>query len=46
MPMGYAKLFANPKLNWMYESEASRARIAEPHDVPAARQGLGRLQLD
>src|SRR5271154_2729296 len=21
MPMGYAKLFANPKLNWMYESE-------------------------
>jgi choline dehydrogenase len=21
MPMGYAKLFANPKLNWMFESE-------------------------
>src|SRR5215813_4477914 len=21
MPMGYAKLFANPQLNWMYESE-------------------------
>jgi choline dehydrogenase len=21
MPMGYAKLFANPRLNWMYESE-------------------------
>jgi choline dehydrogenase len=21
MPMGYAKLFAHPKLNWMYESE-------------------------
>ena len=26
--------------------ERARARIAEPHDVPAARQGAGRHQLD
>ena len=45
VPMGYAKLFANPRLNWMFESEPE-PELERPHDVPAARQGAGRHQLD
>ena len=39
------QLFANPRLNWMFESEPE-PELERPHDVPAARQGAGRHQLD
>ena len=45
IPLGYGKLFANAKVNWLYSQRAG-ARARQPPDHPAARQGAGRIELD
>ena len=45
IPLGYAKTFCNPRVNWMFDSEPE-PNLQRPRHVPAARQGAGRHQLD
>src|SRR6267154_918621 len=45
VPMGYGRLFSNPRVNWMYESEPE-PELGGAVDVPAARQGAGRHEFD
>ena len=44
IPLGYGKLFADPTVNWLYETEPEPELDDRQH--PAARQGAGRLELD
>ena len=44
IPMGYAKLYANPSVNWCYSS--ARARTRRPPALSASRQGAGGHRFD
>ena len=43
VPLGYGKLFAEPAVNWLYNSEPE-PELQQPPDHPAARQGAGRIE--
>ena len=45
VPLGYAKTFVDPRVNWMFDSEPE-PQLEQPRHVSAARQGAGRHQLD
>ena len=45
VPLGYTKVFTDPKVNWMFESEPEPT-AQQPHALSAARQGAGRHELD
>ena len=45
IPLGFARTYVNPKVNWKFETAAAAA-IEQPAAVFAARQDAGRHQLD
>ena len=45
VPLGYAKTFVDPRVNWMFDSEPE-PNLNDRDHVPAARQGAGRHQFD
>ncbi len=45
IPMGFSRVYANPRVNWMYESEPE-AQLGGRTTVSAARQGPRRHQFD
>ena len=45
IPLGFAKTYVNPRVNWKFETAAAAATW-QPPAVSAARQDAGRVQFD